>query len=313
MNEFCAVIEKNIDIERPLWTVLIPTYNCARYLPECLQSVLQQAPELNKMEIIVVDDCSTDKTADIVAEIGHGRVQYIRQKKNVGKVRNYETGLQASHGKLIHILHCDDKVRLCFYKKMEKMFENHAEIGAAFCRSIYMDKNSIWTGLTGIEQYETGILTNAFERLYLKQIIQTPAMVVRREVYEAVGGFDRRFDCMEDWEMWTRIASRYPIAFINGVLAEYRTHSDNATMATLLNGTQIETHKLIMKTVDNYAPSQIVKSFHKKRNFFQAEYFTNFLFNPASKPVRYSLIKYVFSLSLNYKIIIRVCRALFRN
>ena len=85
------------EVKRPLWSVLIPTHNCAHYLRETLQSVLAQDPGEALMEIIVVDDHSTkDDPEAVVKEFGQGRVQFIRQEKNVGKVKNYETGLTAS-------------------------------------------------------------------------------------------------------------------------------------------------------------------------------------------------------------------------
>ena len=97
------------DIKRPLWTVVIPTYNCANYLKETLASLLEQDPGEALMEIIVVDDHSTkDDPEAVVKEYGQGRVQLIRQEKNVGKVKNYETGLTASRGIYIHQLHGDD-------------------------------------------------------------------------------------------------------------------------------------------------------------------------------------------------------------
>ena len=103
---------------------MIPTYNCANYLKVTLASVLAQDPGEAIMEIIVVDDYSTkDDPEAVVKEYGQGRVQFIRQEKNVGKVKNYETGLRASRGRYIHQLHGDDLVYDGFYKEMEAIFK----------------------------------------------------------------------------------------------------------------------------------------------------------------------------------------------
>ena len=118
-------------MKRPLWTVIIPTYNCANYLKETLASVLEQDPGEASMEIIVVDDHSTkDDPEAVVKEFGKGRVKFIRQEKNVGKVKNYETGLTISKGIYIHQLHGDDKVLPGFYKEMEAIFNE-----SPICRS----------------------------------------------------------------------------------------------------------------------------------------------------------------------------------
>ena len=260
-------------IQRPLWTVVIPTYNCANYLKETLASVLAQDPGVAIMEIIIVDDHSTkDDPEAVVKEFGKGRVQFIRQEKNVGKVKNYETGLTVSRGRYIHQLHGDDKVLPGFYKEMEAIFNESPNAGAAFCRTNYIDSQSRITGVTGMIQDNEGIVPDMLEKLYTQQYIQTPSMVVKRAVYETIGCFDRRLNCMEDWEMWIRIANNYPIAASNKVLAAYRSHHDNATNKTFMDGTALKTHQLICNLVDGYIDPNVKKNFSKIRNQKQAAF-----------------------------------------
>ena len=260
-------------IDRPLWSVVIPTYNCAEFLKETLQSVLAQDPGEVIMEIIVVDDHSTkDDPEAVVKEFGKGRVKFIRQEKNVGKVKNYETGLTISKGTYIHQLHGDDKVLPGFYKEMEAIFNESPNAGAAFCRTNYIDSKSRVTGVTGMIQDKEGIVPNMLEKLYTKQYIQTPSMVVKREVYETIGCFDRRLNCMEDWEMWIRIANNYPIAVSNKVLAAYRSHEENATNNTFKDGTALKTHQLICDLVDGYIEPGIKQKKKKIRNQKQAAF-----------------------------------------
>ena len=261
------------DIKRPLWSVVIPTYNCAEFLKQTMQSVLAQDPGNALMEIIVVDDHSTkDDPEAVIKEFGQGRVQFIRQEKNVGKVKNYETGLTASRGRYIHQLHGDDLVYDGFYKEIETLFNGSPTAGAAFCRTNYIDYGSRVTGVTGMIQDNEGIVPDILEKLYTQQYIQTPSMVVKRVVYETIGCFDRRLDCMEDWEMWIRIANNYPIATSNKVLAAYRSHQDNATNKTFKNGTALKTHQLICDIVDGYIEPNVKKNFSKIRNQKQAAF-----------------------------------------
>ena len=72
-------------------------------------------------------------------------------------------------------------------------------MGAAFCRQLFMDEDGHWTYLADLEQRQSGILENALERMASDQIVLTPSIVVRREAYEKLGGFDRRLICAEDW------------------------------------------------------------------------------------------------------------------
>jgi glycosyltransferase involved in cell wall biosynthesis len=214
---------------RPIWSVMIPTYNCAKYLPETLTHVLAQASGPEVMQIEVVDDCSTDNPAAVVDQIGGGRVDFYQQVKNVGHIGNFETCLNRSKGKLVHLLHGDDYVRNGFYRKMRRGFEEHLEIGAAFCRQIFMDEYSHWQSISALEQMESGILENWLARLAADQRIMTPSIVVRRDVYEKLGGFDLRLICSEDWEMWVRIAAHYPIWYEVEPLALYRMHLESNT------------------------------------------------------------------------------------
>jgi len=297
-------------IDRPLWSVVIPTYNCAEFLKETLQSVLAQDPGEVIMEIIVVDDHSTnDDPEAVVKEVGQGRVRFIRQSKNVGKVKNYETGLLNSRGKLIHLLHGDDKIMSGFYKEIERIFNANSTAKAAFCRSLYIDNKSRWTGITGMIQEHEGIVENMAAQLYVQQKIQTPSMVVKREVYETIGAFDRRLNAMEDWEMWTRIANNYPIAISNSVLAEYRSHEFNATVGTFYDGSALDIHEKVHNIVDAYIDKTIINRLKSKRDKAQSQFLWVSLLqigNKMSISVKRKLKKRIFKLDPSLKTIWRL-------
>ncbi|WP_414584592.1 glycosyltransferase family 2 protein [Scytonema sp. PCC 10023] len=250
--------------QRPLWSVMIPTYNCANYLRETLASVLAQDPGPEVMQIEVVDDHSTkDDPAAVVEELGRGRVSFYQQPENVGYIRNFETCLQRSRGKLIHLLHGDDCVRESFYRKMQQLFDQHSEIGAAFCRHIFMDEHSHWQGISQLEEPKSGILSNYLERIVVHHLIQTPSIVVRRDVYEKLGGFDRRFVCCcEDWEMWVRIAANYPIGYEVEPLAAYRVMrmgslSKNSVRSGKYAQDICRAHEIIQSYLPTYIPQAI--------------------------------------------------------
>jgi hypothetical protein len=223
---------------RPLWSVMIPTYNCAFYLRTTLKSVIVQDPGPDCMQIQVMDDCSTlDDPAAVVTEEGGGRVAFYRQAINVGHCRNFDACLQRSRGHLVHLLHGDDCVREGFYQKMGRAFAAHPEIGAAFCRYISIDEYGHWQTISPLEQQESGLLPGWLEKIATGQRLQPPAMVVRREVYERLGGFDRRISRYgEDWEMWVRIAAQYPVWYEVEPLALYRVHPASLTGNTIRTG-----------------------------------------------------------------------------
>jgi glycosyltransferase involved in cell wall biosynthesis len=212
--------------ERPLWSVMIPSYNCTIYLRETLKSVLAQDMGEEHMQIEVVDDASTDAdVAQVVALIGGGRVQYYRQPANVGSLRNFETCLNRSRGQLIHLLHGDDRVVAGFYAQMTQLSQQYPEAGAVFCHYASIDE-------TGKRTYtpplfaKRGVLKDWLIRTAKRQYIQYASIAVRREVYEKLGSFYGT-NYGEDWEMWVRIARYYPVAYTPEVLAEYRGHADS--------------------------------------------------------------------------------------
>jgi glycosyltransferase involved in cell wall biosynthesis len=242
---------------RPLWSVMIPTYNCANYLTETLQSVLAQDPGRELMQIEVVDDCSTQDDPEAIARALAGdRVSFYRQPQNVGHILNFDTCLQRSHGKLIHLLHGDDLVLPGFYGKLQTGFDRHPKVGAAFSRNGFIDELSNWTGLSDLESPQSGILTNWLARIAVRQLIQTPSIVVRREVYEQLGGFDRRMKCWgEDWEMWVRIAAQYPFWYESQPLALYRQRATSLTGNSVRTGENIQDVRRAIDIMRAYLPA----------------------------------------------------------
>jgi glycosyltransferase involved in cell wall biosynthesis len=250
------------DADRPFWSVMIPTYNCAGFLRETLVSVLDQAPDSTRMQIEVVDDFSTrDDPEAVVREIGNGRVAFFRQPENVGHTRNFDTCIRRSRGHLVHILHGDDAVRPGFYRRMEEAFHADPELGAAFCRTEVVDQTGEPRFLTAAVQPKSGRLPAASEILAIDQPVATPAIVVRRSVYENVGGFDRRLrSCGEDLEMWVRIASRYPIWYESEPLARYRTHEISLSGASFRSGQNLRDMRCAIELFRPNLPQDLANS-----------------------------------------------------
>jgi glycosyltransferase involved in cell wall biosynthesis len=245
----------------PLWSVMIPAFNCAQYLAKTLESVLAQDPGQNLMQIEVVDDHSTmGDPAEVARTVGRGRVGFHQQPANVGHIRNFETCISRARGRLVHLLHGDDYVLDGFYKTMERAFRDAPGCGAAFCRSAYLDSSAESQSLTPLVRQSPGILPNAAATLALEQVVMTPAMVVRRSVYERLGAFDSRLMCAEDWEMWVRIASHYPVWFEPQPLAVYRMHSDSNTGRNTRSGRDARYIHLAIDLMAAYLPAEQARS-----------------------------------------------------
>ena len=237
-------------VARPLWSVMIPTYHCAHHLRETLVRVLAQDPGPDAMQIEVVDDHSTrDAPEAVVREVGRGRVQFFRQERNVGHSRNFATCLERSRGRLVHLLHGDDYVLDGFYRIMARAFERHPEIGAAFSRYVAVDDAGREIVVSPELERESGILDGWLERIAMGQLVQPPSMVVRREVYERLGGFDTRIRTYgEDWEMWVRISAFYPVWHQVEPLAAYRIGSGSLSSHAIRTGQNLRDITLAIET-----------------------------------------------------------------
>jgi glycosyltransferase involved in cell wall biosynthesis len=216
-------------VTRPLWSVMIPTFNCARHLRETLESVLAQDPGPEQMQIEVVDDCSDkDDPENVVKEIGRGRVLFHKKPVNEGAVRNFNTCLERSHGHLIHILHGDDLVETGFYTEFTAAFEASADCAAIFCRAFDIGENRELLGLSGFCQSLTKGSNDARE-LLIGNPLRTPAAVVRRCFYERYGGFDPSLVHTADWDMWVRTIVNGRARMLNRPLASYRIFEGSDT------------------------------------------------------------------------------------
>ena len=220
---------------------MIPTYHCASLLAQTLCSVLRQDPGPDVMQIEVVDDHSErDDPERVARDVGGGRVSFFRQPKNVGHVRNFNTCLQRSRGALVHLLHGDDAVREGFYATLGAAFERDPSIGAAFWRFIAMDDAGHWHTIGPLMAPVAGVLPNWLEQIARGQRLQPPSIVVWRDVYERLGGFDDRIlSYGEDWEMWTRIAAHYPVWYEPEPLALYRMRAASLSSGAMSTGQNI--------------------------------------------------------------------------
>lgn len=241
-------------INRPIWSVMIPTYNCSHYLIDNIRSVLAQDPGPEYMQIEVVDDFSTDADIEsIVLEIGKGRVRYYRQPENVGSLRNFETCINRATGNYIHLLHGDDQVLNGFYAEIEYLFKAFPEAGAAFTGFTFVDEKNLRLYDNQELLNEPGLLIDWLPQIARTQLIQPPAMVVKRSVYEKLGSF-YAVHYGEDWEMWVRIAAHYPVAHSPRKLALYRVHQNNITSRYFLSGQSITDVLKVLDLIQEFLP-----------------------------------------------------------
>ena len=241
---------------RPPLSVMIPAYNYAQYMRGTLHSVLRQDPGPGEMQIEVVDDCSTTHDPeDVVREIGGGRIGFHRQPRNVGMIENFNTCIGRAQGEWVHILHGDDTVRSEFYARARQAMLAHPQIGAWMCRTIYMDEDGLWTGLSELESRTPQILGEDFAaHILVDQRMYFVSTVVRRSVYEQLGGFRPELKLCLDWDMWKRIALHAPIFYDPEPLACFRLHTASAYAHAVRAGESVADERRSVRIACGYVP-----------------------------------------------------------
>lgn len=208
---------------------MIPTFNCATYLRHTLESVLAQDPGPAVMQIEVVDDASAgDDPEAVVREVGRGRVGFFRKRRNEGAIPNFNTCIRRSRGQLVHILHGDDTVEPGFYERIQSVAGTHPHVAAFFVRCRVVDKDGALESVAPRMRLLASP-TRSAKDVYYHNTLFTPGVVVRRDFYQAYGGFLLSLVHCADWEMWIRVISQGGGLWINELLASYRIFQSSDT------------------------------------------------------------------------------------
>lgn len=211
----------NLSSRDPEWvSVIIPCYNGEAYLEEAIQSVLRQT--YPKLEILVIDDGSTDATAAIVQR--YPQVRYLPQEnRGISATRN--RGIAESRGANIVFLDHDDLLLPEAIAIGMAHLQQHPEAGFVFGRNVMIDAQ----GEVIIDRPQEWVDRADYRELIGGRLAICPPSTVlfRRTALEQVGGFGTEFEVVEDFDLYLRIAREFPISCHNQIVAKYRCHGGN--------------------------------------------------------------------------------------
>ncbi len=199
-----------------LVSVIIPTYNCPGFLTAAIESVLAQT--YTELEVVVVDDGSTDNTAEVVRGF-ESRVRYVYQD-NAGTAAARNTGIKAARGEVIAFLDHDD---LWLPEKLElqlPMLREDKSIGMVFCGRQFF--NTYTNEVTSTHPAEAGLQVHDFLG---HTTIALQSAIVPRSIFNSVGLFDEQLLGTDDWEMCIRIAKEHRVVGVPDVLISIRGHA----------------------------------------------------------------------------------------
>ncbi len=225
----------------PRVSVIIPSYNLSKYIGEAIESVLNQT--YKNLELIIVDDCSTDNSVEIIQRYAKkdDRIKFFKFGENKGACEAFNYGLRNAEGKYICYLGADDVFLEDKIEKQVEFLENHKEIAAVFGYPIFIDEKGKViperkTYFGDLFKQENRERYEWLRYFFLNgNCLSHPSVMMRKTVYEDVGFLDVRFFQLPDFDLWIRVCKKYDIFIIKEYLYKNRLRGkENASSPTKL-------------------------------------------------------------------------------
>ena len=209
----------------PFVSICIPAYNAELFIFDTLKSAISQ--DYSNLEIIVSDDCSTDRTLQVLEGFEDSRLRIIRQNRNLGNYANCNAVIGAAKGELICKLDADDLLEPNFVSEMVAALLAHPEAVIVYCAMRLIDQ---FGKHIGYERKISGTEFRIGPEEYIRQVIsfngQGTCILFKRDAFEQVGGFNEKFlHVSGDWVLFREFSKFGGILYLDKVLATYRIHS----------------------------------------------------------------------------------------
>ncbi len=201
---------------QPLVSVVIAAYNMGRYLPQAIDSVLQQT--YGNVEVLVIDDGSTDDTAaQAQAYVKPGKVRYIHQT-NQGQAVAKNRGVREAAGEFVAFLDADDYWDLDKLALQMPLFEHAPAVGVVYSKFNFVDQDGKYIR-ESVEQLQRGRISGP---LLISNFVGFGTTVVRKSCFEQLGYFDEVIGMGIDYDLWLRFSTMYEFDFVERPLLNYR-------------------------------------------------------------------------------------------
>lgn len=198
-------------------SIVLPTFNGSRYLRESLDSCLNQT--FDGIELIVVDDGSTDETPKILEEYKDPRLRVIRHRRNLKLPSALNSGFAASVGEYLTWTSDDNRYHAAAIETMLAALRARPDVGL------------VYAGMRLIDEFGRLIREEAAEppEMLQRKSVVGACFLYRRSVYQQIGDYNESLFRIEDYDYWLRIAQRFKIAPLSEILYDYRVHPASLT------------------------------------------------------------------------------------
>jgi glycosyltransferase involved in cell wall biosynthesis len=244
-------------------TIAIPSYNKEGYIVRCIQSILAEKDHVD--EIILIDNCSTDKTFEI-AKSFEPAIKCVRNDSNVGMSGNFNRCIELCNTDWLMIVHADDELLPGSIEKYTDLIRKHPSLGLIHADS-YSQTNSDPTTTTLSQLKQKEFWTAGLDALSCPYGVCS-AVMVRKSAYDKLGGFIVS-SLSSDAEMWARVAGAYDVGFVNYPTVIY--HSNIASLGPQSNifrsvkEIKADWDMLTARIADSYPTKESREAFLKER------------------------------------------------
>lgn len=203
----------------PLISIVLPTFNGARYLRGAVESVRRQT--WTRWELILVDDCSSDATPGLIAELAAAepRIRAFRNPVNLRLPRSLNAGFERARGEFLTWTSDDNEYRPGALEALHRVLESDPGAGVAYSDAFEIDDDGQPLGPWRAPEPEALAWCNSVNACFL----------YRRAVAEQVGGYDDHWVLVEDWDFWMRVSLKFRLRVLHEDLYLYRRHARSLT------------------------------------------------------------------------------------
>ena len=208
----CKTLKETNNMNTPLVSIITVTYNRGKLLGRCIKSVLDQT--YKNIEYIVIDGGSTDESDEVVNSFKEDkRLKYIKLNENRKVFLNYNYGASLAKGKYITYLDSDDEYLPYKIEKQVALIETLTEdYGMVYCWMTYFDSSKDNAFINVHKAELKGLVP--IEASIKPCVSGTPTLLIRKDAFDAVGGFDEKADMTTDWEFCARFCHKWKVDYV---------------------------------------------------------------------------------------------------
>jgi glycosyltransferase involved in cell wall biosynthesis len=261
--------------KNPLVSIVVPSYNHEKYITEAIESVFNSA--YKNIEVIVIDDGSTDNSANIIIELSKKYKFNLIIRENRGLTKTLNQALNIAKGKYFFHIGSDDKILPNKISLQVDCMEQNPDFGLCYGKMVELHESTGELREQKVRKIRSGWI---FDELLKHDFIPLITHFAKRDVLLELGGYDENL-WLEDWDMWLRIAEKYQIGYINEFLGIWRLHENNNSKKILK---MINAEKYTLEKWKNH------KTYNSARTYREI-----YWFNILAKDFKKEALKYIWT------------------